>query len=644
MDNSLRGFFIRITNWGKRGKGMKEILLIAPVHEIYEKSLKIIKDRGYRNIEVVPGSMWEGVKIAKEAVKRGVRIIVARGGTYKLIKENVDIPLVEIKVTASDLIESLEKVKDIEGTVGVVGYNNVVDGFDILSKVIKANIEKFELKQDSDIYSIVENNARRGIKIYIGDSNLAPIIDKLNCNGIIISSTEESILNAIQEARRIRDAIRIEKHRIKKMEMITDFVHDAVIAIDEHENITLFNGTAEQLFKLNKKDVIGKKIRKVINETTLHEQLIKPEVVVGNIQNINECIVATNQVPIVVDGEIKGAVATFQDITELQNVEYKIRRKLSESGFEAKYRFKDIIHSSDKIKECIEIAKKYSEYDSPVLITGESGVGKELFCQSMHNHSDRRKGPFIAINCAAIAPTLIESEFFGYEEGAFTGASRKGKIGVFELAHKGTLFLDEISEIPLELQGRLLRVLQEKQVMRIGGNKVIPIDVKIICSSNRDLKAMMRENLFRKDLYFRISILNLYIPSLRERQEDIIKLAEYFVVKYGVKHNKSIMKLDEDIKRALLSYNYEGNIRELEGIIEKSVVIDSFKWLINESKVDTTNMNTNSEYIDLRTHEKRYIKSVYNGTNRNIKRTCDILKIDRSTLWRKLKEIDYENK
>lgn len=623
---------------------MKEILLIAPVHEIYEKSLKIIKDRGYRNIEVVPGSMWEGVKIAKEAVKRGVRIIVARGGTYKLIKENVDIPLVEIKVTASDLIESLEKVKDIEGTVGVVGYNNVVDGFDILSKVIKANIEKFELKQDSDIYSIVENNARRGIKIYIGDSNLAPIIDKLNCNGIIISSTEESILNAIQEARRIRDAIRIEKHRIKKMEMITDFVHDAVIAIDEHENITLFNGTAEQLFKLNKKDVIGKKIRKVINETTLHEQLIKPEVVVGNIQNINECIVATNQVPIVVDGEIKGAVATFQDITELQNVEYKIRRKLSESGFEAKYKFKDIIHSSDKIKECIEIAKKYSEYDSPVLITGESGVGKELFCQSMHNHSDRRKGPFIAINCAAIAPTLIESEFFGYEEGAFTGASRKGKIGVFELAHKGTLFLDEISEIPLELQGRLLRVLQEKQVMRIGGNKVIPIDVKIICSSNRDLKAMMRENLFRKDLYFRISILNLYIPSLRERQEDIIKLAEYFVVKYSVKHNKSIMKIDEDIKRALLSYNYEGNIRELEGIIEKSVVIDSFKWLINESKVDTTNINNNSEYIDLRTYEKRYIKSVYDGTDRNIKRTCDILKIDRSTLWRKLKEIDYEDK
>lgn len=644
MDNSLRGFFIRIINGGKRGKDMKEILLIAPVHEIYEKSLKIIKDRGYRNIEVVPGSMWEGVKIAKEAVKRGVRIIVARGGTYKLIKENVDIPLVEIKVTASDLIESLEKVKDIEGTVGVVGYNNVVDGFDILSKVIKANIEKFELKQDSDIYSIVENNARRGIKIYIGDSNLAPIIDKLNCNGIIISSTEESILNAIQEARRIRDAIRIEKHRIKKMEMITDFVHDGVIAIDEHENITLFNGTAEQLFKLNKKDVIGKKIRKVINETTLHEQLIKPEVVVGNIQNINECIVATNQVPIVVDGEIKGAVATFQDITELQNVEYKIRRKLSESGFEAKYKFKDIIHSSDKIKECIEIAKKYSEYDSPVLIMGESGVGKELFCQSMHNHSDRRKGPFIAINCAAIAPTLIESEFFGYEEGAFTGASRKGKIGVFELAHKGTLFLDEISEIPLELQGRLLRVLQEKQVMRIGGNKVIPIDVKIICSSNRDLKAMMRENLFRKDLYFRISILNLYIPSLRERQEDIIKLAEYFVVKYSVKHNKSIMKIDEDIKRTLLSYNYEGNIRELEGIIEKSVVIDSFRWLINESKVDTTNMNDSSEYIDLRTHEKRYIKSVYDGTNRNIKRTCDILKIDRSTLWRKLKEIDYEDK
>lgn len=627
----------------KRGIYMKEILIIAPVQEIYEKSLKIIENRGYRNIEVVQGSMGEGVKIAEKAAKRGVRIIVTRGGTYKLIKENVNIPLVEIKVTASDLVESLEKVKDIDGTVAVVGYNNVVDGFDILRKIINTNIEKFELKQDSDIYSIVEKNVKRGIKTYIGDSNLAPIIDELNCNGVIISSTEESILNAIQEARRIRDAIRIEKHRIKKMEMITDFVHDGVIAIDEHENITLFNGTAEQLFKLNKQDVIGRNIREVINETTLHEQLVNPGVVVGNIQNINNCIVATNQVPIIVDGEIKGAVATFQDITELQSVEYKIRKKLSESGFEAKYKFEDIIYCSDKIKECIEIAKKYSEYDSPVLIMGESGVGKELFCQSMHNHSERRNGPFVAINCAAISPSLIESEFFGYEEGAFTGARKKGKIGVFELAHKGTLFLDEISEIPLELQGRLLRVLQEKQVMRIGGNKVIPIDVKIICASNRDLKAMMRENLFRKDLYFRISILNLYIPALRERREDIIKLAEYFIIKYSAKHNKNIMKIHDDIKMALLRYKYEGNVRELEGIIEKSMVIDSFRWLKNEDKVVATNITVNNEYMDLRTWEKNYIKCVYDETDRNVKKTCDILKINRSTLWRKLKEIDYEN-
>ncbi len=621
---------------------MKEILVIAPVKDIYDKSIKIINNRGYRNIEVIQGEMIQGLNIAREAIKKGVRIIVTRGGTYKLIKEYLNIPVVEIKVSAFELIESIEKVNDIDKCIGVVGYNNVVSGFDVLSKVIKYDIKKFELKNEEDIYDLVEKNKKIGIKTYIGDSNLSRIIEDLDCKGIIISSSEESILTAIQEARRIRDAIKIEKHKSKQIELITQFVNDGVMAIDYKSNITFFNKSAEKIFNFKAEDVIGKRISDVIKNSTLHEQIKNPKIIVGSIQNIGKGIIAISQAPIIVDGEVKGAVATFQDVTEVQRLEYKIRKKLSESGFEARYNFEDIIYSSNSIKECIEMAKEYSKYDSPVLITGPSGVGKELFCQSMHNYSNRRNGPFIAVNCAAISPTLIESEFFGYEEGAFTGARKKGKPGVFELAHNGTIFLDEISEIPKELQGRLLRVLQEKQVMRIGGDKVIPIDVKVICASNRDLREMMRNNLFRKDLYFRIGVLTLDIPSLNDRRADIIKLAEHFINKYSLKHNKKPIKMNEDVKNILLSYDYEGNARELEGIIEKCVVISSFNWIIKENREERYN-NEFKQIVDLKTLERKYISKIYNQTGKSTKKTCEILNIDRSTLWRKLKEIENFN-
>lgn len=202
--------------------------------------------------------------------------------------------------------------------------------------------------------------------------------------------------------------------------------------------------------------------------------------------------------------------------------------------------------------------------------------------------------------------------FFGYEEGSFTGARKKGKAGVFELAHEGTIFLDEISEIPLELQGRLLRVLQEKQVMRIGGDKVIPIDVKIICASNKDLKNMMRNGLFRQDLYFRINILTLYLPSLKERKEDIIKLSEFFIHKYSSKYNKTPLIITPNIKKALLEREYEGNIRELEGMMERAVIVESFDSILLEKVsneytnniVDKDNSDFECSNLDLKTLEK----------------------------------------
>ena len=353
------------------------------------------------------------------------------------------------------------------------------------------------------------------------------------------------------------------------------------------------------------------------------------------------------------DGEIRGAVATYQDITEVQKLEQKIRIQLSEKGFVAQYTFADIVHKSDTVAECIRNARKFADYDTSVLICGPSGVGKELFAQGIHNSSPRKNSPFVAINCAALPETLIESELFGYVEGSFTGATRKGKPGLFEMAHGGTIFLDEISELPILLQGRLLRVLQEKQVMRLGDNKLIPVDVRIICATNRDLRGQVNQNQFRGDLYFRIAILNLYIPPLNERTDDIELLSTHFVEEFGQRYRKGRMSLGPAALHFLRRHEFRGNVRELRGMIERAVVICEGRTIDVEdlnalphampsaSPGDAT-VPTFPDGLSLKDMENEYISHVFRKTQGSIKESSAILGIGRTTLWRKIREIQAD--
>ncbi|KYO64493.1 Limonene hydroxylase [Thermovenabulum gondwanense] len=341
-----------------------------------------------------------------------------------------------------------------------------------------------------------------------------------------------------------------------------------------------------------------------------------------------------------------GAVATFQEVSTLMKAELKIRSQLYENGFVANYRFEDIIHKSDKMSKCIDIAKKYAQLDSTVLIFGDSGTGKEIFAQSIHNESKRKNSPFVAINCAALPENLLESELFGYSEGAFTGARKGGKAGLFELAHNGTIFLDEISEIPLSLQSKLLRVIQEKKVMRLGDDKLIPVNIRIICATNKDLLQEIKIGRFRKDLFYRINILSIYLPSLRERKEDIIPLAEYFLKNCSLKMKKCIIGFTEDAKKYLLSLEYQGNVRELEGIIERACAICDNKYIDIEDLIGY--YENTEEYVDiskeltLEDQEKKLIIETLRETNGNLTVASKILGIHRTTLLRKIKKYKIE--
>ena len=273
-------------------------------------------------------------------------------------------------------------------------------------------------------------------------------------------------------------------------------------------------------------------------------------------------LAAVSKKEILLHGSTTETMITLEDITDIQRKEKNIRVKQSKKGLTARYSFDDIVTGSPVMNKCIIAAKKVAGTELSVLITGESGVGKELFAQSIHNYSARRDFPFVAINCAALPAELLESELFGYEEGAFTGAKKGGKKGLFELAHKGTIFLDEIGDMPLQIQAKLLRVLQEREIMRVGGEEMLPVDTRVIAAANEDLDRLLSEGAFRKDLYYRLGAFQISLPPLRQRREDIIPLAETFLRKW---ENK---RLSPDLQFFLTSLPWEGNVRELINCVD----------------------------------------------------------------------------
>lgn len=303
--------------------------------------------------------------------------------------------------------------------------------------------------------------------------------------------------------------------------------------------------------------------------------------------------IATKRIPIKTGSQVTGVVATFQEVSQLQKFEQSIRQKLYDKGLTAKFQLHQIIGESPALRKAKDLARTYAATDSTVMITGASGTGKELFAQSIHNLSSRCNAPFVAVNCAALPENLLESELFGYEEGAFSGAKKGGKIGLVELAHLGTLFLDEIGEMPLSLQTRILRMIQEKEVMRLGGDKIIPVNVRILVATNQDLTQLVATRKFREDLYYRLNVLPLHLPPLRERPEDISWLVEHFIQEFATK--RSIIKnISAEALEVLKEYPWFGNVRELANVVERLVLLSPCPELKRQHVEDVINVSNQS--------------------------------------------------
>jgi PAS domain S-box-containing protein len=336
-----------------------------------------------------------------------------------------------------------------------------------------------------------------------------------------------------------------------------------IIIINSSGLIHSYNASTERIIGYRKEKMIGENALKLLPEIPYAEVLESGKEIKQKLIRINEGNMVVTVSPIINAGILSGAVAMIDKFTEIEKKQHELRVQLIGKGHRAKYTFEDILGESPPIINCKKIAKRMASSDSSILIMGESGTGKELFAQAIHNESRRNGYQFVAINCAALPESLLESELFGYASGAFTGAKKEGKMGLFELAHKGTLFLDEIGEVSPTLQARLLRVLQERSFMQIGGEEVINVDVRIIAATNSDLKELMITKRFRQDLYYRLNVLPLKIPALRDRKEDIPTL----VNEYKRKLNADFI-LSKEAEDELFSHEWQGNIRELINCVE----------------------------------------------------------------------------
>ncbi|MFZ5648731.1 MAG: sigma 54-interacting transcriptional regulator [Bacillota bacterium] len=362
------------------------------------------------------------------------------------------------------------------------------------------------------------------------------------------------------------------EEREKKIKTILDTVSEGIFAVDVNGVITSVNPVAEKIFRYSAAELLGRNIAEVLSAEVPILQCLKDGRSYNNLEiSISHAKGRLNFFstarPLKDDmGNIVGAVACIKDMSDVKQLVYTVTKP-------AMTTFDEIKGASSPLKKAIDLARKVAKGNSTVLIRGESGTGKELFARAIHMESNRRGKPFVPVNCAALPDNLLESELFGYVEGAFTGAHKRGKLGLFEFANCGTIFLDEIGELSTHLQAKLLRVLQEGRVRRIGDRVENPVNVRVIAATNRNLEEMINNGGFRDDLYYRLNVVPIYIPPLRQRKEDIPVLTRYLVEKFNRRLNKNIKRISPEAMEKLVNYHWPGNIRELENVLERTMVL-----------------------------------------------------------------------
>lgn len=619
---------------------LKNELLIVSAYKGMEQSIYRVCER----LQIEPDIMeWEIADAAfiealnKRFSENGAPdIIITRGAMANMIEENFDdIIMIRAEPDGLDLFSALCRAREHGQRIGALVQERMASAYNTeqlcaMLDLTELQIIPFRTKQD--IEEAVRRGYAEGLDAMAGGGTLGERTGRDIHFPVFAAQTGElSLQTAIYQALGILAVRRREKQYLNYFRSAAFLINEG-IAVIRNGTVTFINDVARTIFLADQ-------------DAAAYAEQAETEAL--HCINGQDYLVRCEKI----DGaEEEHTLLIFHNASRIQKQEKKIRSTLHMRGFVAKYSLSDIQAESAAMRSLLNRAARYARTDGSILIIGESGTGKELLAQGVHNASARAKEPFVAINCASIPETLLESELFGYEEGAFSGAKKSGKPGLFELAHQGTIFLDEIDSLPLRLQGVLLRVLQEKEIRRIGAQSNLAVDCRVLAATNKDLRHMIDAGEFRTDLYYRLNIFQLQVPPLRDRGEDILLLARHFVSKYAELYHLVPPTIGEEDENILLQYNWPGNVRELENAAHRYALLSNAESVTMRecvgSTVDCGAMSQAAEdgkcYIVRRgsleemEHELIAQCAAKHGGNRS--GAAEELGISRTTLWKKLRQ------
>ncbi|HWJ03645.1 MAG TPA: sigma 54-interacting transcriptional regulator [Verrucomicrobiae bacterium] len=563
----------------------------------------------------------------------------------------VNVAIVGAGVGGTTIYRVLREMKMIN-IVGIADQNPSATGMLLAEKDGVFNTEDFvELIRKPGIDVIIEATGQTEVQSRIHHV-------KHGATAVMEAQAADLMITILEEKEEL-----LEIKKIKgELSAILSSVQEAIEVADLNGEIKYVNPAFSRVTGISGDTRIGKNIFEVSPDGALARAILTKQPVTGQKTCVGGSIaeVISNACPIIVDEKIFGAVVSFQPVTDIMKLIEELKKSCHiiqnlherlEQVSGSKYSFDDIVGRAPGMLQAKKLGRKAASSDSTVIIYGESGTGKELFAHALHQASGRDKKPFIKVNCAAIPESLLESEFFGHEKGAFTGAA-KTKLGKFELAQGGTIFLDEIGDMNLSLQAKLLRVLQEKEIERVGGTETVKVDVRVVAATNRDLKQMVRQGEFRQDLYYRLNVVELHIPPLRDRKEDLEMLLNYFITKFERKLGKRISGISRAALDRLKTYHWPGNVREMENVLERAIVsMDKGESVINHlhigqlaEKIRSLDILDPVAIESIEDMERILIKKAldeYGISLKGKKQAASILKISLGTLYNKMKRYGY---
>jgi len=585
-------------------------------------------------------------------------IIIVGVVTAKVIDGINKNNIIPFRVGHKAVINAFLKARKIADRVAFICPIEEKHDVRFYEKLLSLKIDIYYADHLADYRRFCKDAKQKGHSVIISGSYTFQIAKEYGLKPVFLFSDHEIFHDAYSRALETHRYNQSLEEKVAQLEIISQNSEDSVVFVDNSSNITFTNKVAEQKLQLLPDSTRGKHISKLFSfiKTDLLVQKENVEV----LGTINKEPILVTIHPVFVGPDAVGTVLIAKKVNEIRAMDSRIRQKMRHRGFTAKYTFQDILGDSPKLRQSKKHAELYAASEAPVLIYGATGTGKELFAQAIHNSSPRKLFPFVAINCATLPAELMESELFGYVKGAFTGASAQGKQGLVDQAHLGTLFFDEVDSLSTSLQAKLLRLLQEKEFIRVGGDEVIPVDIRIIAACNKKQSEDSEKNLLRQDLFYRLSTLYLQLPELNERKTDIPLLFQHFLGEYDKDLSRLVCPLPKEVVSFLTRLSFKGNLRELQSIAARFACLCNKKEVGNErylmelckacchvsvehpEGLDTVQVSdiehSGTFAISIKEAEKRILSLSKEKCGGELQQMANQLQLGRTTLWRKLKE------